>query len=285
MFESVNGGEAPAVGSEAATVDGLDMHYLTAGTGEPLLLLHGFAETAEAWRAAIPTLARRFRVIAPDLPGIGDSAIPADGLDMETAATRVHSLAESLGAHPVRVAGHDIGMMVAYAYAATYRTEVDKLVLMESFLPGIGDWHLYYYSARRWHFFFNGPTAERLVEGRERTYLDHFWDDFAADRTRSVSAEQRVLYQTAYARPGRMRAAWAYFATIPEMATRFAEFAKVKLAMPVLVMTGARAGGTIPGAQVSLVATRVTSIVLEDTGHWLMEEQPEKTLATLMRFL
>jgi pimeloyl-ACP methyl ester carboxylesterase len=273
------------IASEQTTVDGLSMHYLAAGSGEALLLIHGYAETSETWRAVIPALAQRYRVLAPDLPGIGESAIPADGLDITTAAVRLHALVASLGVSHARVVGHDIGMMVAYAYAATYRAEVDKLVLMESFLPGIGDWKDYYFSARRWHFLFNGPVAEQLVAGRERMYLDHFWNDFAADPARSVSSEQRDRYVAAYVRAGRMRAAWTYFATIPETASRFAELGKTKLSMPVLVMTGAKAGGTIPGSQVPLVADHVQSIVMPDTGHWLVQERPAETLAALTAFL
>jgi pimeloyl-ACP methyl ester carboxylesterase len=273
------------IASKIVTVAGLAMHYLDAGSGDPVLLIHGYAETSDTWRPVIPELARHFRVIAPDLPGIGDSAIPADGLDMTSAAVRIHALVASLGVSHARVVGHDIGMMVAYAYAATYRTEVDKLVLMESFLPGIGAWHDYYYSPRRWHFFFNGPTAEQLVAGRERIYLDHFWNDFAADPAHSVPVEQRDGYAAAYARPGRMRAAWTYFASIPETAKQFAELGKSKLSMPVLVMTGARAGGTIPATQVPLVASSVQSVVIPDTGHWLVEERRQQTLAALMTFL
>jgi pimeloyl-ACP methyl ester carboxylesterase len=277
--------DPPSIASQITTVGSLVMHYLAAGSGEPLILIHGYADTSDTWRAVIPALARRWRVIAPDLPGIGESAIPADGLDMATAATRVHALAESLGVRRARIVGHDIGMMVAYAYAATHPTEVDKLVLMESFLPGIGDWHEYYYSARRWHFVFHGPTAEKLVAGRERIYLDHFWNDFAADPARSVSEDQRARYASAYARPGRMRAAWTYFATIPETARRFAALGETKLVMPVLVVTGAKAGGSIPSTQVKLVAKRIEMLVIADTGHWLVEERPRETLDALTNFL
>jgi pimeloyl-ACP methyl ester carboxylesterase len=277
--------DSPSIASQTTTVDALEMHYLSAGSGEPLLLIHGYAETCDTWRPVIRALARRWRVIAPDLPGIGESAIPADGLDMATAAARVHALAESLDVKQARVVGHDIGMMVAYAYAATHPTNVHRLVLMEAFLPGIGDWHEVYYSPKRWHFFFNGPTAEQLVAGRERIYFEHLWNDFAADPSRSVPEDLRARYTAAYARPGRMRAAWAYFATIPETAGRFAALGETKLAMPVLVLTGERAGGTIPGTQVALVANRVETRVMADTGHWLVEERPRETLDALTSFL
>ena len=172
-----------------------------------MILLHGYAETSLMWKPIIPVLAERFTVIAPDLPGIGDSSIPADGLDMTTAAVRIHALAVSLGIHNAEVVGHDIGLMVAYAYAAKFPAEVKKLVLMDAFLPGVEGWESVYNNPGIWHFRFNGPTPEALVEGRERIYFEHFWNDFAADKTRSIPEANRELYAAAYARPGRMRAA------------------------------------------------------------------------------
>src|ERR1700680_1939846 len=167
-------------------VDGVKLHYMTAGHGPTVILLHGYAETSRMWTPILPLLAERFRVIAPDLPGIGDSAIPADGLDMKTAAIRIHSLARSLAVAKTRVVGHDIGLMVAYAYAAQFPAEVEKLVLMDAFLPGVDGWEAIYNNPAIWHFRFNGPTPEALVKGRERTYFEHFWNDFAADKTQSI---------------------------------------------------------------------------------------------------
>src|SRR6266545_4721497 len=153
---------AEPVAARDAEVQSVKMHYLTSGHGAPLLLLHGYAETSLMWRPLIPSLAERFTVIAPDLPGIGDSAIPANGMDMKTAATRMHALARSLGVAKARVVGHDIGLMVAYAYAAQYPAEVEKLVLMDAFLPGVGLWEAVYNDPGFWHFRFNGPTPEAL---------------------------------------------------------------------------------------------------------------------------
>jgi pimeloyl-ACP methyl ester carboxylesterase len=128
-------------------------------------------------------------VIAPDLPGIGDSAIPKDGLDMKTAAIRIHALARWMRVEKAAVVGHDIGLMVAYAYAAQFPAEVTKLVVMDAFLPGVGDWDAVYNNPGYWHFRFNGPTPETLVKGRERVYFEHFWNNFAADKRRSNSGE------------------------------------------------------------------------------------------------
>lgn len=131
---------AQTIESHVAEIDGVKLHYLTAGHGAPLVLLHGYAETSRMWRPIMPLLAERFTVIAPDLPGIGESDIPAQGLDMKTAALRMHALAKSLGVEKARVVGHDIGLMVAYAYAAQFPAEVEKLVVMDAFLPGVGNW-------------------------------------------------------------------------------------------------------------------------------------------------
>ena len=275
----------PPVTSHTAQVGGLQLSYLTAGRGEPLILIHGYAQTSHMWKAALPQLATRFRVIAPDLPGFGDSAIPADGLDMKTAAIRIHDLARSLHIEKARVVGHDIGLMVAYAYAAQFSAEVTQLVVMDAFLPGVGDWEATYHDPHLWHFFFNGPTPEALVQGRERIYFDHFWNDFAADKAHSLSEADRRRYATAYARPGRMRAGWAYFAAFPQTAKDFAQLAKTKLTMPVLVISGEKAGGDGLGKQLKLVASDVTPIVLKDTGHWVLDERPAETAAALDRFL
>src|SRR3989475_673361 len=212
--------------SRTAEVNGIKLHYLTAGHGTALILLHGYAETSRMWKPIIPVLAGRFTVIAPDLPGIGDSEIPADGLDMKSAAIRIHALVRSLGIQKAEVMGHDIGLMVAYAYAAQFPAEVEKLVLMDAFLPGVGGWEAVYNDPRIWHFRFNGPTPEALVKGRERTYFEHFWNDFAADKTRSIPDVDRQAYTAAYSRPGRMRAGWAYFVSFPRAAKDFAQLSQ-----------------------------------------------------------
>jgi len=274
-----------AIESRSAVVDGVKLHYLNAGKGSALILLHGYAETSQMWKPIMPRLAERFTVIAPDLPGIGDSAIPADGLDMKTAATRIHALARSLGVGKARVVGHDIGLMVAYAYAAQYPAEVEKLILMDAFLPGIGQWEAVYNDPGNWHFRFNGPTPEALVQGRERIYFEHFWNDFAADKTRSIPEADRKAYTEAYARPGRMRAGWAYFVSFQQAAKDFAQLSQTRLTMPVLVIGGEKALGEVLGQQTKLVASDVTVVVLKDTGHWVLEERPKDTTDALLKFL
>jgi pimeloyl-ACP methyl ester carboxylesterase len=278
-------GEDKTILSRTAEINGVQLHYLTAGHGASLILLHGYAETSLMWRPLMPVLAERFTVIAPDLPGIGDSAIPADGLDMKTAAIRIHALARSLGIQKARVVGHDIGLMVAYAYAAQFPAEVEKLVVMDAFLPGVGGWEAVYNNPSLWHFRFNGPTPEALVQGRERIYFEHFWNDFAADKTRSIPESDRKAYTTAYARPGRMRAGWAYFVSFPQAATDFSQLSQTRLTMPVLAIGGEKSLGAVLAQQMSLVASEVTVVVLKDTGHWILEENPKETIDALLKFL
>jgi pimeloyl-ACP methyl ester carboxylesterase len=271
--------------SRFAKIEGKKLQYLTAGEGPAVILLHGYTQTSRMWRPLIEKLKDKFTVIAPDLPGIGDSDVPKNGSDMKTAAVRVHALAKSLGITNARVVGHDIGLMVAYAYAAQFPAEVEKLVVMDAFLPGVSGWELAYNDPNTWHFRFNGPTPEALVKGREKTYFAYFWNDLAADSKRSLPTADRNAYVAAYSRPGRMRAGWAYFAAWPETANDFAQMAKTKLTMPVLSIAGEKASAAILSPQMKLVATDVTVLNLKETGHWLMEERPEDTMKALTAFL
>jgi len=273
------------IATKYATVDGLKLHYLTVGHGPTVILLHGYAENSRMWRPAIPVLAQKFTVIAPDLPGIGDSDIPTGEVTMKGAATSIHNLAKQLGVQKARVVGHDIGLMVAYAYAAQFPNETEKLVLMDAFLPGVAGWEPYYNNPGIWHFRFNGPTPERLVTGRERTYFEHYWNDFAADKTHSIPEADRVAYTIAYARPGRMRSGWAYFVSFPKTATDFAALSKTKLQMPLLVIAGEKASAATLSAQGPLVATNAKIVTLKNTGHWVLEENQKETMDALVAFL
>jgi pimeloyl-ACP methyl ester carboxylesterase len=271
--------------SRRMNVDGVRLHYLTAGHGPAVILLHGYTQTSHMWRSIMPKLARKFTVIAPDLPGIGDSSIPADGLDMKTAAFRIHGLARALGLQTAEVVGHDIGLMVAYAYAAQFPAEVGKLAVMDAFLPGVDGWEAVYNDPGIWHFRFNGLTPEKLVKGRERIYFDYFWNEFAADQAHSIPEPDRRVFAAAYARPGRMRAGWAYFVSFQQAARDFEALSRTKLRMPVLAIGGGKANGEVLGRQMKAVASDVTMIVLKNTGHWVMEERPRETTSALLKFL
>ena len=268
-----------------AEVEGVKIHYLTAGKGPAVILLHGYTQTSRMWKPIIPLLAENFTVIAPDLPGIGDSGIPKDGLDMKSAAIRIHALAQSLGVAKARVVGHDIGLMVAYAYAAMYPTEVEKLVVMDAFLPGVPGWEPYYNNPNLWHFRFHGAYPEELVQGREKIYFAYFWNELAADKAQSLPVADREAYVAAYSGPGRMRAGWAYFASWPQTADEFATFAKTKLTMPVLAIAGEKASAGTLMPQMKLVANDVTTVTIKGSGHWIMEERQKETIEALMSFL
>ena len=274
-----------AIATHTAEVNGVKLHYLIAGHGPPVILLHGYAETSLMWRPLIPLLAKRFTVIAPDLPGIGDSSMPTAGLDMKSAAITIHELAKSVGVEKAEVVGHDIGLMVAYAYAAQFPSEVGKLVLMDAFLPGVEGWQPIYNNPNLWHFRFNGSTPEALVQGRERTYFDYFWNNFAADQNHSIPEAARQAYVAAYSRPGRMRAGWAYFVSFQQAANDFAQLSQSKLTMPVMTIGGDKSLGEPLGQQVMLVADHVTVVVIRNAGHWVLEEQPRQTTDALQSFL
>ena len=287
MFSSPSKAQAGGntITSHFEEVDGLKIHYLTAGNGPTVILLHGYTQTSRMWRPLIPKIADKFTVIAPDLPGIGDSDIPKDGSDMKTAAIRIHQLAKKLGVTKARVVGHDIGLMVAYAYAAQFPTETERLIVMDAFLPGVAGWENVFNNPNMWHFRFNGPTPEALVKGRESIYFAYFWNDLAADRNHSLSVVDRKAYVEAYAKPGRMRAGWAYFASWTETAKQFSQLAQTKLTMPVLSIAGEKGSAAALGPQMKLVATDATIIELKGAGHWLMEERPQETMDAIVKFL
>jgi pimeloyl-ACP methyl ester carboxylesterase len=268
-----------------ANVNGVRLHYLIAGKGDPVILMHGYAETSRMWRPLMVQLARSRTVIAPDLRGFGSSSKPATGYEKKTMAQDVHALATSLGYRRASIAGHDIGLMVAYAYAAQYPDEVDRVALMDAFLPGVGDWTHVWLLRDLWHFHFYGVTPLKLVAGRERIYFEHFWNDFAADPKHSVPEADRRFYAAEYAKPGAMRAGFEVFHAFEQDAKDFAQFAQTKLTMPMLVLAGEKASGNFLIEQGRLVDTNVEGIVIKGSGHWLMEERPAETKAALMKFL
>ena len=273
---------AQAPQSKFAEVNGVRLHYLVAGKGGPVVLLDGYAETSHMWRPLIAKLADRHTVIAPDLRGFGQSAAPEGGYTKKAMAQDIRALVEY---DRIRLVGHDIGLMVAYAYAAQYPDKVDRLVLMEAFLPGVGDWNNVFLLRDLWHFHFFGTTPLALVTGRERIYLEHFWNDFAADPAKSVPEADRKFYAKEYARPGHMKAGMEVFRAFPTDAVDFAGFAKTKLSMPLLVLSGEKAGGPFLIEQGKMVATNVEGVLVKGRGHWLMEEAPDQVIPKLVEFL
>jgi pimeloyl-ACP methyl ester carboxylesterase len=271
--------------SRFANVNNVRLHYLIAGKGDPVVLLHGYAETSHMWRPLIAPLASTHTVIAPDLRGAGQSSTPPDGYTKAAMAQDLHALARKLGYERIRIVGHDIGLMVAYAYAAQYPSEVDRIALMDAFLPGVGNWRDVWLMRDLWHFHFYGKTPLALVHGRERIYFEHFWNDFAANPKHSVPERDRRIYAKAYARPGGMRAGFEYFRAFERDAEDFARLAQTPLQMPILVLTGEKASGEFRIQQGRLVAKNVEGVVVRASGHWLMEEAPDQVIPKLVEFL
>ncbi len=268
-----------------AEVNGVRLHYRIAGTGSPVVLLHGYTQTGHMWHPILPSLAERHTVIVPDLRGTGGSAKPDAGYDKKTLAADIQALTASLGFDRVRIVGHDIGLMVAYAYAAQFPRATERVVLMDAFLPGIGNWKDVWLLRDLWHFHFYGEVPLALVQGRERIYFEHFWNDFAADPEHSVPEADRKIYAAAYAQPGGMRAGFEYFRAFERDAQDFAQMATARLPMPLLVLTGEKASGDFLIEQARQIASDVRGEVVKGSGHWLMEEAPAAVIPAITRFV
>jgi pimeloyl-ACP methyl ester carboxylesterase len=280
-------GQSNAYQSRMADVNGVRLHYLTAGTGKnALVLIHGFGDTSHMWIPLFAEFGKDFTIIAPDMRGLGDSSRPATGYDKKTLAIDIHELVKSLGYQKINLVGHDIGLMVAYAYAAQYPNEVDRLALLEAPIPGIGDiWQKVYTTPALWHFHFVfSPVALELVKGRERLFLEHFWQTLSPHPETFPEADRRI-YAKAYAQEGAMRAAFEMFKAFDAQdAKDNRQFAETKLVMPVLTVEGDKAMGGALAIQAQMVAMNVTSITLRDTGHWLMEQRPAELKTELRKF-
>jgi pimeloyl-ACP methyl ester carboxylesterase len=268
-----------------AQLNGIRLHYRIAGQGPAVLLLHGYAQTSHMWEPLMRQLMAQHTVIAPDLRGAGGSEKPPSGYDKKTMAQDMHTLMQSLGHSRAVVVGHDIGLMVAYAYAAQFPQDTERVVLMDAFLPGIGNTSDVFLLRDKWHFNFYGETPLALVKGRERIYLEHFWNDFAADARHSVPEADRRLYAAAYAQPNGMRATFEYFRNFDQDGRDFAAFSQNKLTMPFLVLGGEKASGTFLIEQARLVARDVQGVLVPGAGHWLMEEAPQAVIPAIVAFV
>jgi pimeloyl-ACP methyl ester carboxylesterase len=268
-----------------AQVNGVKLHYKVGGQGTPVVLLHGYGQTGHMWVPAMKELVKNHTVIVPDLRGAGGSEKPTTGYDKKTMATDIHELVKGITSEPAAVVGHDIGLMVAYGYAAQYPADTSRVVFMDAFVPGVGDWRNAFPAKAVWHFHFYGDTPLKLVQGRERIYFEHFWNDFSADKTKSVKEADRKLYTAAYAQPGGMRAGFAYFSDFERDAADFGPMSQTKLTMPVLTLAGQYSAGEFLGKQIGSIATNVQSIIIKGSGHWLIDEAPEQVVPALVQFI
>lgn len=263
---------------------GTTIHVRVGGHGQTVVLIHGFGDTGDMWGALANDLARDHTVVVPDLRGMGLSSHPAGGYDKRTQAGDIRSVLTTLGLDRAAVVGHDIGTMVAYAYAVRYPDKTDKLVVMDAPVPGIPPWDSIVRLPVLWHFDFGGPDAERLVAGRERIYLDRFWNEFAGDRTKIDEASRRH-YAIFYARRGAMHSAFAQFNTIRQDAKDNEAAMSTKLTMPVLAIGGEKSFGANEAIVMRNAATNVEELVVPKAGHWLMEEAPSTTVPAIRAFL
>lgn len=270
--------------TQEVAVDGGTIHVRVGGSGPAVVLLHGFGDTGDMWAPLATDLARDHTVVVPDLRGMGLSSIPAGGYDKKTQAGDIRAVLASLGIEHSVVVGHDIGTMVAYAYAARYPQQTERLVVMDAPVPGIPPWNEIVRSPLLWHFDFGGPDMERLVAGRERIYLDRFWNEFAGD-PRKVDEATRQHYAKLYARPGTMHAAFLQFRSIRQDAVDNEASNKTRLTMPVLAVGGEKSFGANEAIVMRNAADNVTEVVVPGAGHWLMEEAPAQTIQAVRQFI
>src|SRR5438552_1584545 len=272
---------------QAKTIDspeGADIFVRWGGSGPVVVLIHGYAENSDSWAPLAADLMKDHTLVVPDLRGIGHSSKPADGYDKKTQAKDIRAVVTGLGYDKTSVVAHDIGNMVAYAYAATYPDKVQKLVVMDAPIPGIEPWNQIILNPKLWHFNFRGPDAERLVAGRERIYLDRIWNDFTGDPSKPDEAT-RNFFAATYAQTGGMRAGFAQFTAFSQDARDNKIFEQVKLTMPVLAVGGEKSFGPLQAVIMRHVATNVREAVVAASGHWLMEERPAYTVTLIRNFL
>jgi pimeloyl-ACP methyl ester carboxylesterase len=271
----------------AATIhspEGAEIFVRSGGNGPVVVVVHGYAENSDSWGPLAADLMKDHTVVVPDLRGIGRSSKPQTGYDKKTQAKDIRAVVTTLGYDRTAVVAHDIGNMVAYAYAAMYPDKVEQLVVMDAPIPGIDPWNEILQSPGVWHFNFHGPDAEKLVAGRERIYLDRIWNDFTGDPAKPDEAT-RNFFTATYAQPGGMRAGFAQFTAFSQDAKDNKIFEQTKLTMPVLAVGGEKSFGSLQAVIMRHVASNVQEAVVKGSGHWLMEERPAETITLIRSFL
>ncbi|MDE0853822.1 MAG: alpha/beta hydrolase [Nevskia sp.] len=275
----------PAFKTRQVPVEGASIYVRSGGHGPAVVLLHGFGDTGDMWVPLALELARDHTVVVPDLRGLGLSSKPAGGYDKKTQAGDVAGVLDALGITRADIVAHDIGNMVAFATAARYPDRIGQVVFIDAPIPGVGPWDEILKSPMLWHFHFGGPDMERLVKGRERIYLDRFWNDFAASPT-GVPEATRAHYARLYALPGAMHAGFAQFAAFDQDAVDNRAFlAHGKLAQPVLALGGEKSFGTMMATVAQGGFSNVQGGIVPNSGHWIMDENPAATVKLVRDFL
>jgi pimeloyl-ACP methyl ester carboxylesterase len=271
--------------TEEMPTEGAAIHVRVGGEGPAVVMLHGFGDTGDMWAPLAAALAAGRTVVVPDLRGMGLSSHPEAGYDKKTQGQDIARVLDKLKIEQADLVTHDIGNMVGYAFAAQFPARVTRWVVMDAPLPGIGPWDEIIKSPLLWHFNFRGPDVERLVAGRERIYLDRFWNELSATPA-AIDEATRRHYAALYALPGAMHCAFNQFAAFGQDARDNQAFAgQGKLTMPVLAIGADKSFGTAQADVMRFVASNVASVVIPNSGHWLMEEQPAATMAAIRAFL
>jgi pimeloyl-ACP methyl ester carboxylesterase len=276
----------PTFKTESIATNGTTLFVRVGGHGPAVILLHGYGETGDMWAPLAAALMANHTVIVPDLRGMGLSSHPTSGYDKATQARDMAGILASLHIDHFALVTHDIGNMVGFALATQMPDRVTKFVLLDAPIPGVGPWDEILKNPMLWHFRFGGPDMERLVAGRERIYLDRFWNEFSADPKR-FDEGSREHYAKLYAQPGAMHSGFAQFAAFDhDVIDNRAWLAKgQKLSMPILAVGGEKSFGPMMATVIRAAATNVTEAVVPDSGHWLMEEQPNATVTMVQSFL
>ena len=272
--------------TEMIPTNGTRLFVRVGGKGPAVLLLHGFGDTGDMWAPLAAELSRDHMVIVPDLRGMGLSDHPDAGYTKKNQAVDIAGVLDALKVSSTALVTHDIGNMVGYALAAQYPTRISRWAVIDAPLPGIGNWDTIVRSPLLWHFNFRGPDVERLVQGRERIYLDRFWNELSADPTR-IDEQTREHYAALYAKPHAMHDAFEQFAAFNQDATDnealLAQGGKLK--MPVLALGAEKSFGNGQATELRFVAENVTGGIVPASGHWIMEENPQTTVRLVSEFL
>lgn len=269
--------------STMANVNGINIHYVVGGSGEPLLLIHGFGQNWYMWNRLLPELSKHFTVIAPDLPGLGESDKPDSGYTKKQLAAHLHALMQQLGFKSEYVVGHDIGLMVAYAYAAQFGDEVKKVALLDALLPGVEPVWSQVKAQAWWFGFFGWNTSASIVQGKEKEFLTGFWP-VVGHKENAFTQDEINEFVRAYSTPKSTYGAFHWFAAFPQDALDNKQLMQHKLKMPLLAMGGEYSGSFLPD-HCRLVADNVTASVIKGSGHWMVQENTEQVQHDLLAFL
>jgi pimeloyl-ACP methyl ester carboxylesterase len=270
-----------------ASVNGIQMHYLVGGQGDPVVLLHGWPQTWYEWRHIIPELiANNYTVIAPDMRGFGDSEKPLTGYDTKTVAEDIYQLVKKLGYSKIYIVGHDWGGIVAYSYAAAHPEDIRKMIILDIILPGFGYEEAGDFSPNGiWHFSFHAvrDLPEKLIDGKEDVYLNWFYDHFFYNQS-AITPEAREEYIKQYSKPGALRSGFEYYRAVFEDAEQNMALAKQKLNIPILTIGGEAGIGNATTTSFQKVANNVTGMTLPNTGHFIPEERPNFLITQILDF-